>query len=426
MKFYDNPPRINWFKLAERPYIKTEKLEKKVKKILNRVKIEGEDAVHEFNRRFDKAEYKELKVTLNEIANAENQVSNDLKKAIRTAYQNIWKFHEAQIQENLVVETTKGVTCMRKSVAVESVGLYIPGGTASLFSTLLMLAIPAKIAGCKNIVVCTPADRIGNVHPAILFVAALLKLEFVFKIGGAQAIAAMAYGTETVPQCNKIFGPGNQFVTAAKILVNKSGIAIDMPAGPSEVLVLADKTANASFVAADLISQAEHGTDSQAILVTTSPYFAGEVKDAVKSQLKTIPRVDIAKKSLKKSYSVFFDNMSEAIDFVNFYAAEHLILAIDNPEKIVSEIKNAGSVFLGNYTPEAAGDYASGTNHTLPTGGFAKSYSGVSVDSFVKKITFQHITPEGLKNIGSAIETMADAEGMQAHKNAIAIRLKTL
>jgi histidinol dehydrogenase len=426
MKLYDNPQRIHWQKLAQRPYFKAEKLEKKVRKILQRVKIEGEDAVQDFNKAFDKAQYKDLKVSYAEMVEAENVLSKELKLAIRVAYQNIWKFHEAQTQKELVIETMPGVTCKRKSVPVESVGLYIPGGSAPLFSTLLMLAIPAKIAGCRNIVVCTPVDKFGNVHPAVLFVAGLLKLEYVFKIGGAQAIAAMAYGTETVPKCDKIFGPGNQFVTAAKMQVNKEGIAIDMPAGPSEVLVLADRTANAAFVAADLLSQAEHGEDSQAVLVTTTPYFADEVKQQVKEQLKKLLRKEIAKKCLKKSYAVFFDNMDEALDFVNFYAAEHLILAVDDADTLATQIKNAGSVFIGNYTPESAGDYASGTNHTLPTGGFARSYSGVSVDSFVKKITFQHITKEGLKNIGSTVETMAEAEGLQAHKNAVSIRLKEI
>jgi len=426
MKLYDNPQRINWQKLAQRPYFKPEKLEKKVRKILQRVKIEGEDAVKEFNKTFDKAQYMELKVSYPELVEAENVLSKDLKEAIRVAYQNIWKFHEAQKQDELTIETMPGVTCKRKSVPVESVGLYIPGGTAPLFSTLLMLAIPAKIAGCRNIVVCTPADAFGNVHPAVLFVAGLLKLEYIFKIGGAQAIAAMAYGTETVPKCDKIFGPGNQYVTAAKMQVNKEGVAIDMPAGPSEVLVLADRTAKPSFVAADLLSQAEHGEDSQVVLVTTAPYFADEMNVELKQQLKKLHRKEIAKKCLKKSYAVFFDKIDEAIDFVNFYAAEHLILAVDNAEAIAASVKNAGSVFTGNYTPESAGDYASGTNHTLPTGGFAKSYSGVSIDSFVKKITFQHITKKGLKNIGNTVEIMAEAEGLHAHKNAVSIRLKEI
>jgi histidinol dehydrogenase len=287
-----------------------------------------------------------------------------------------------------------------------------------------MLAIPAKIAGCRNIVVCIPADKSGNVHPAILFIAALLKLEYVFKIGGAQAIAAMAYGTETVPQCDKIFGPGNQYVTTAKILVSKEGVGIDMPAGPSELLVLADESAQPDFVAADLLSQAEHGTDSQVMLVTTAPDLVHKVKKAIKLQSKTLSRFDIIKKSMKKSHAIFFDHITDAIDFVNYYAAEHLILAVENPDVISEKIKNAGSVFLGHYTPESAGDYASGTNHTLPTGGYARSYSGVSIESFLKKITYQKITPEGLKHIGPVIETMAAAEKLDAHGHAVNIRLK--
>jgi len=321
------------------------------------------------------------------------------------------------------METMPGVKCMRKSVPIESVGLYIPAGTAPLFSTLLMLAIPAKIAGCKNIVVCTPADKNGKVHPAILFVANLLKLEYVFKVGGAQAIAAMAYGTETIPACNKLFGPGNQFVTTAKMLINKEGIAIDMPAGPSEVLVFADNYSNADYVAADLLSQAEHGEDSQAVLVSLDEFFIDAVQKSIKQQLKDLPRNEIAKKCLKNSLAIYFSDKNDAIQFINFYAAEHLIIALDKAENYIHEIKNAGSVFLGHYTPESAGDYASGTNHTLPTGGYAKSYSGVSLDSFVKKITYQQISREGLNLIGSTIEVMAEAEGLIAHKNAVSIRL---
>lgn len=424
MKSYINPQHIIWDKLAQRPYFKADKLERKVKSILNKIKIEGEDAVHEYNEQFDKAEYKELKVSAKEMADAEQQLSEELKTAIRTAYQNIWKFHEAQKQSDFEMETMPGVKCMRRSVPIDAVGLYIPGGTAPLFSTLLMLAIPAKIAGCRKIVVCTPAGKEGKVHAAILFVAQLLKLEYVFKIGGAQAIGAMAYGTESVPKCYKIFGPGNQFVTAAKVLVNKEGVAIDMPAGPSEVLVITDHYSNPDYVAADLLSQAEHGIDSQVVLVSLDKNLLNKVKKSLKQQLEVLPRKDIAQQALKKSSAIYFESEDDAWDFVNHYSAEHLIVALDNAEKYIPKIINAGSVFLGHYTPESAGDYASGTNHTLPTGGFARSYSGVSLDSFVKKVTYQQITKEGLQILGNTIETMAAAEGLQAHKNAVSIRLR--
>lgn len=424
MKSYINPQHIIWDKLAQRPYFKADKLERKVKSILNKIKVEGEDAVHEYNEQFDKAEYKELKVSAKEMADAEQQLSEELKTAIRTAYQNIWKFHEAQKQSDFEMETMPGVKCMRRSVPIDAVGLYIPGGTAPLFSTLLMLAIPAKIAGCRKIVVCTPAGKEGKVHAAILFVAQLLKLEYVFKIGGAQAIGAMAYGTESVPKCYKIFGPGNQFVTAAKVLVNKEGVAIDMPAGPSEVLVITDHYSNPDYVAADLLSQAEHGIDSQVVLVSLDKNLLNKVKKSLKQQLEVLPRKDIAQQALKKSSAIYFESEDDAWDFVNHYSAEHLIVALDNAEKYIPKIINAGSVFLGHYTPESAGDYASGTNHTLPTGGFARSYSGVSLDSFVKKVTYQQITKEGLQILGNTIETMAAAEGLQAHKNAVSIRLR--
>jgi histidinol dehydrogenase len=424
MKSYKNPSRKNWDKLIQRPYINSVKLDKKVAHILKAVKTRGDKAILTFNKKFDGAAFNKIAVTKDEILFSAPQLDDKLKQAIDSAYRNIYAFHAAQQQEELIMETMPGVICSRKSVPVESVGLYIPGGTAPLFSTLLMLGIPAKIAGCKKIVVCTPANKFGVVHPVILYVAGLLGIENVYKIGGAQAIAAMAYGTATVPRCYKIFGPGNQFVTAAKTLVNKEGVAIDMPAGPSEVLVLADSSANEKFVAADLLSQAEHGIDSQVVLVSVAAKLPGKVKKELKAQVKALPRKQIAEKSLKKSLSIFFDDINEAIDFINDYAAEHLILAVRNPREIAPHIKNAGSVFLGHYSPESVGDYASGTNHTLPTGGFAKSYSGVSLDSFVKKITYQEITKEGLKNIGATVETMAAAEGLDAHKNAVAIRLK--
>ncbi len=424
MKLYKNPIRKDWEKLTRRPYYNFQELEKKVSKILSAVKKKGDTALLQFNREFDKTEIKKLKVSEREITSAANQLDKELKQAIQTAYNNIYKFHSAQKQDELILETMPGVKCRRKSVPVQSVGLYIPGGTAPLFSTLLMLGIPAKIAGCENIVVCTPANKEGKIHPAILFVAELIGIKNIFKTGGAQAIAAMAYGTKSISKCHKIFGPGNQFVTTAKMLVNKEGVAIDMPAGPSEVLVLADGSANPEFVAADLLSQAEHGIDSQAVLVTTDISLVSKVEKEIKIQVEALSRRDIAKKCLKKSLFVFFKDRSTAIDFVNEYAAEHLIIATEKPDAIASQIKNAGSVFLGHWSPESVGDYASGTNHTLPTGGYAKAYSGVSLDSFVKKITFQEITEKGLRHIGATVETMAAAEGLDAHKNAVTVRLK--
>lgn len=426
MRFYKNPPQQIWEKLSQRPYFDTQELEKKVGEILSAVKKRGDVALRKFNKEFDNADFKNLTVTPEEIASAEAATDKELRQAIRTAYRNIHKFHTAQKQKDLILETLPGVKCMRKSVPIQSVGLYIPGGTAPLFSTLLMLGIPATIAGCENITVCTPPDKKGRIAPAILFTAGLLGIKNICKTGGAQAIAAMAYGTKSVAKCHKIFGPGNQFVTTAKMLVNKEGIAIDMPAGPSEVLVIADESADAAFVAADLLSQAEHGVDSQVVLVTTDMRLELAVRKELNNQLKTLPRKIIAKASLKKSLSVFFKDINEAIDFANAYAPEHLILAVKNANRISSHIKNAGSVFLGHYSPESVGDYASGTNHTLPTGGSAKSYSGVSLDSFVKKITFQEITKEGLKKIGATVETMAAAEGLQAHQNAVTIRLKKI
>lgn len=426
MRRHENPPRISWSRLARRPYADMGKIEKKVKKILQRVKREGEEAVLYYNKKFDKSSYQQLKVSWEEIHHAEKRLSAELKNAIRTAYKNIWAFHEAQRQSDITLATMPGVVCMRRSVPIDTVGLYIPGGTAPLFSTLLMLAIPAKVAGCRLIVVCTPPDKQGNVHPAILFIASLLRLEHVYKAGGAQAIAAMTYGTETIPPCDKIFGPGNQYVTVAKMLVHKEGTAIDLPAGPSELIVLADQTARPDFVAADLLSQAEHGPDSQVLLVTTSRPLLNEVKKQLKQQAPRLPRYNIVKESMQKSHAVYFANPDDAIDFVNFYAPEHLILAVENPDPFIEKIKNAGSVFIGHYTPESVGDYAAGTNHTLPTGGFAKGYSGVSLDSFLKKITFQRLSPEGLRALGPVVEAMAEAEGLAAHKQAVSIRLKSV
>jgi len=424
MRVYKNPVQKDWAKLTKRPYYNFQELEKKVSRILSAVKKRGDAALLQFSKEFDKTEINMLKVSASEVAAASRQLDKKLKQAIQIAYNNIYKFHSAQKQDELIVETMPGVKCKRKSVPVQSVGLYIPGGTAPLFSTLLMLGIPAKIAGCENIMVCTPANKEGKIHPAILFVAELIGTKNIYKVGGAQAIAAMAYGTQSVPKCHKIFGPGNQFVTTAKMLVNKEGVAIDMPAGPSEVLVLADSTANTEFVAADLLSQAEHGIDSQVVLVTADINLIPAVDKELKKQAEALPRKDIAKKCLKKSLAIFFKDRNTAIDFVNEYAAEHLIIATRNPHEIATQIINAGSVFLGQWSPESVGDYASGTNHTLPTGGFAKAYSGVSLDSFVKKITFQQLTKQGLQNIGTTVETLAAAEGLEAHKNAVTVRLK--
>ena len=350
----------------------------------------------------------------------------ELKQAIEQAKNNIEVFHTSQKEEPKIIETTKGVQCWRKSVGIEKVGLYIPGGTAPLFSTILMLAVPAKVAGCKEIVLCTPPNKEGKVNPVILYTANLVGVTKIFKVGGAQAIGAMTFGTETIPQVYKIFGPGNQFVTKAKELVQEYGVAIDMPAGPSEVLVIADETSNPSFVAADLLSQAEHGTDSQVILVSNNKGIIGEIENELEKQVNELPRKDIAQKALKNSRTVYFDSIEEGIDFSNEYAPEHLIIASEKADDFIEKITNAGSVFLGNYSCESAGDYASGTNHTLPTYGYAKNYSGVSLDSFVKKITFQKLSKEGIQNIGNTIELMAEAEGLQAHKNAVTLRLKSL
>ena len=352
---------------------------------------------------------------------AESKLTEELKAAIRQAYTNICKFHETQYQPVEKVETMPGVTCWRRSVGIEKVGLYIPGGSAPLFSTVLMLGVPAQLAGCKEVVLCTPSD-----HPAILYAAQLVGVTKIFRVGGAQAIAAMAYGTESVPKVYKIFGPGNQYVTAAKMLLAKEGVAIDMPAGPSEVAIYADSTAVPSFVAADLLSQAEHGADSQVLLVSTDKKFIASVNITLTTQLENLPRRELARKAIENSKAILVENQAEAIDLLNEYAAEHLILSVENAEEISEKIINAGSIFLGNYTPESCGDYASGTNHTLPTNGHARAYSGVSLDSFVKKITVQHITPEGLKALGPTVEAMAEAESLHAHKRAVSLRLSSL
>ena len=426
MKLIKYPSKEQWTELLKRPALNTESLFDTVRSIINKVKTEGDKAVLEYEAVFDKVTLSALAVTPEEIQVAESLVSDELKAAISLAKQNIETFHSSQRFVGKKVETMNGVTCWQKSVGIEKVGLYIPGGTAPLFSTVLMLAVPAKIAGCKEIVLCTPPDKNGDIHPAILFAAQLAGVSKIFKAGGVQAIAAMAYGTESVPKVYKIFGPGNQYVTAAKQLVSLRDVAIDMPAGPSEVEVLADETANPVFVAADLLSQAEHGVDSQAMLITTSEKLMKEVEYEVQRQLALLPRWEIAEKSLASSKLILVRDMDEAIALTNEYAPEHLIIETRDYMEQAERIVNAGSVFLGSLTPESAGDYASGTNHTLPTNGYAKAYSGVSLDSFIRKITFQEINGEGIQNIGPAIEVMAANEQLGAHKNAVTVRLKTV
>lgn len=426
MILISNPDKSQWQEILKRPVMNTENLFDTVRSVIDRVKEEGDRAVLDYEEKFDKVVLASLAVSEEEQQEAENLVSEDLKAAIRLAKQNIETFHAAQRFEGKKVQTQPGVTCWQKAVAIEKVGLYIPGGTAPLFSTVLMLAVPARIAGCKEIVLCTPPGRDGKVHPAVLFAAKVAGVNRIFKAGGIQAIAAMAYGTESVPKVYKIFGPGNQYVTAAKQLVSLRDVAIDMPAGPSEVEVLADEIANPIFVAADLLSQAEHGVDSQAILITTSVELQQAVKVEVERQLALLPRKEIAEKSLANSKLIVVDSMAEAIELTNAYAPEHLIIETEDYLSVAERIVNAGSVFLGSLTPESAGDYASGTNHTLPTNGYAKAYSGVSLDSFIRKITFQEIKPEGLNIIGPAIELMAANEQLDAHKNAVSVRLGQL
>lgn len=419
-----NPDKNQWANLLKRPTLDTENLFDTVKAIIERVKTEGDRAVLDYEAQFDKVSLSSLSVSAQEMDEAEALVSNELKAAIRLSAQNIETFHAAQRFNGAKVETQPGVTCWQKAVAIEKVGLYIPGGTAPLFSTVLMLALPARIAGCREIVLCTPPARDGKVHPAVLYAARVAGVSRIFKAGGVQAIAAMAYGTESVPKVYKIFGPGNQYVTAAKQLVSLRDVAIDMPAGPSEVEVLADESANPTFVAADLLSQAEHGVDSQALLITTSATLQQAVKAEVERQLALLPRKEIAEKSLANSKLIVVSSMDEALEMTNQYAPEHLIIETTNPEEEAAHVVNAGSVFLGSYSPESAGDYASGTNHTLPTNGYAKAYSGVSLDSFIRKITFQQLTREGIQRIGPAIEIMAANEHLDAHKQAVTVRIK--
>ena len=424
MQLVEFPKREEWSELLQRPAMEQLSLEKKVKKLLLKVKAGGDKAVKKMTKEFDGVKVKNLLVNEKEIQEAIAIVSDELKAAITIAKNNITAFHALQLGQEESIETMPGVKCWRRSVGIEKVGLYIPGGTAPLFSTVLMLGIPAKLAGCKEIVLCTPPQKDGTINPVVLYTAQLTGITKIVKAGGAQAIAAMAYGTETIPKVYKIFGPGNQYVTCAKQLIQADNIAIDMPAGPSEVCVLTDDTGEASFIAADLLSQAEHGADSQVLLVTTSKLLIDKVIGQIDKQAQQLPRKKFALQSLENSKAIVVNNISEAIELVNEYAAEHLIIYCKDDEAIAEKITNAGSVFLGNYSPESAGDYASGTNHTLPTNGFAKAYSGVSIDSFVKKITYQKLTEEGLKNIGKTVEIMAKAEGLDAHANAVSVRLK--
>lgn len=426
MQTHINPPASQWEALSKRPTVSFEEIEDLVKEVFDRVASEGDKAVLAYTQQFDRVQIGQMRVSADEMEKARHAVGNELKAAIGVAKNNIEKFHAAQKASRIEVETTPGVLCWQEARAIEKVGLYIPGGTAPLFSTLLMLAIPARLAGCKEIVLCSPPDKQGKLHPAILYAAQLCGVTQIYKVGGIQAIAALTHGTETLPKVYKIFGPGNQFVTVAKQYATKLGVAIDMPAGPSEVLVVADKNARPDFIAADLLSQAEHGKDSQVVLVTTSADLPDRVTEAIEKQLLKLPRREIAQSALSNSMAVIFEEDKTALDFINQYAPEHFIVQTENNDFYANGIMNAGSVFMGAYTPESAGDYASGTNHTLPTHAYARQYSGVNLDSFLKKITFQHISPEGLRSIGPVIEKMAAEEGLQGHKNAVSLRLKSL
>lgn len=421
-----NPGVEQWPDLVRRPVQKLETIEPVIQQIFDQVQAEGDAGLRALTARLDGVTLTDVWVSAEELAAAAAQVAPELQAAIRRAARNIETFHRRQQEAETVIETSPGVSCWRKSVALDRVGLYIPGGSAPLFSTLLMLGIPALVAGCKEIVVCTPPDKQGQVHPAILFAAQLLGIQKIAKVGGAQAVAALAFGTESIPAVYKIFGPGNQYVTVAKQMVTKLGVAIDMPAGPSEVLVLADETANATFVAADLLSQAEHGPDSQVVVVTDSEAFLSRVEAALEQQLAGLPRRDIAARALNNSLGVVLPDVTQMLAFSNHYAPEHLILVVQDFEAVAQGVTNAGSVFLGNYSSESFGDYATGTNHTLPTNGYARAYSGVSLDSFVKKITFQKISAQGLQELGRTVEVMAAAEGLEAHKRAVSIRLEQL
>jgi histidinol dehydrogenase len=426
MKIYQNPTPETWKALCERPRMNQTKLMSGVKGILRYVMLKGDEALIDYTKKFDGAEIRNILCTPEEIKESEKDISVVLKDNIRLALANIKKFHEAQMPKKKFIKTMSGVRCWREARAIEKVGIYVPGGTAPLFSTVLMLAVPAVLAGCKEIVLCSPPRKDGTLHPAILWAAKEAGVTHICKVGGAQAIAAMTYGTESVPAVYKILGPGNQYVTAAKMLATTEGVAIDMPAGPSEVLVIADKNADIEYVAADLLSQAEHGVDSQAILVTDDKDMPEKVRSEVIEQLDTLKRAEIAEKSLINSKIIYFEDQKTCMDFSNAYAPEHLILNTKNAIDLIGDVINAGSVFVGDLTPESAGDYASGTNHTLPTAGFAKNYSGVSLDSYFKMITFQSISEKGLKNIGPAIEHMAKTEGLDAHRQAVSRRLSKL
>ena len=426
MKIIVQPSARKWSELIARPYSNNEIHTKKIKSILKDVRLNGDKAIKKYTLKFDGVKVDNLKVTLKEINDSTDLISPELKKAILHAKKNIELFHEAQKEKSVKIKTDEGVTCWRKSVAIEKVGLYIPGGNAPLFSTLLMLAIPAMTAGCKEIILTTPPAKDGAVHPALLYVCKILGLQNIYKVGGAQAIAALAYGTETITAVDKIFGPGNQFVSTAKQLVNQEGVAIDLIAGPSELAVYADESCVPEFVAADLLSQAEHGADSQVILVAATKESAKEIEEEIKGQMKVLPRKHFIEQSLKSSRFIVLKKAEDAFNFLNLYAPEHLIIASDNALQLSEMVINAGSVFLGNFSSESAGDYATGTNHTLPTSGLAKTHSGVSLDSFVKKITFQEVTKKGISTIGKTVQTLAEAEGLDAHAAAITTRLKYL
>ena len=426
MKIIKNPSSKNWQEVLKRPTQTVDDIEATVNEIFAEVRSKGDQAIEKYTSLFDGIAIKNIEVSSEEIQQAEKEISAELKEAIQLAKENITKFHTAQKTDRVEVETQNGVKCWQEKRPIQKVGLYIPGGSAPLFSTILMLAVPAQLAGCQEIILCTPPDKKGNIHPAILYTANLCGVTKIFKVGGIQAIAGLTFGTESIPQVYKIFGPGNQFVTVAKQLATRFNVAIDMPAGPSELLIFADQTAKPSFIASDLLSQAEHGADSQVILVTTSEDILKEIEEKIQQQLKDLPRKAIAEKAIENSKLILVENEEIALQLINQYAPEHFIVVAKNEEFFVNGIQNAGSVFIGNYTPESAGDYASGTNHTLPTNAYAKQYGGVNLDSFQKSMTFQKINETGIKSIGKAIELMAEAEGLQAHKNAVSLRLKSL
>ena len=426
MKKYKNPPQSQWSTLTQRPTQSFAEVEETVKAIFKEIQTKGDNAVAKYTSLFDGIKLDNFLVSENEIKEAEKQVSTELKEAIALAKSNIYKFHSAQKTNKIEVETTKGVQCWQEKRPIQKVGLYIPSGTAPLFSTVLMLAIPAQIAGCDEIILCSPPDKNGKINPAILYAANLCGVTKIYKVGGIQAIAALTFGTETIPKVYKIFGPGNQFVTVAKQVATQFGTAIDMPAGPSELLIYADDSAIPAFVASDLLSQAEHGTDSQVILVSNSQKLIDVVEKEIDNQIQVLPRKEIAQKAINNSKLILIEKENAALDFINKYAPEHFIICSKNEDFFINGIQNAGSVFIGNFSPESAGDYASGTNHTLPTNGFSKNYSGVNLDSFSKAITFQKISEQGIQNIGKSIEIMAEAEGLQAHKNAVTLRLNAL